>query len=35
VMIDLMSLFNTTNFAAPASTIQRQLSEAALALLKP
>jgi len=31
----IVAAFNTTNFAAPASTIQRQLSEAALALLKP
>jgi len=31
----IVSAFNTTNFAAPAATIQRQMSDAALALLKP
>lgn len=31
----VIAVFNTTNFAAPASALQRQTSEAALALLKP
>jgi CubicO group peptidase (beta-lactamase class C family) len=31
----IVAAFNTTNFAAPAGTIQRQINEAALILLKP
>jgi hypothetical protein len=27
-------VFNTTNYAAPAATVQRQMNEAALKLLK-
>jgi CubicO group peptidase (beta-lactamase class C family) len=30
----VVAVFNTTNYAAPATTIQRQMNEAALALLK-
>lgn len=30
----IVAVFNTTNYAAPAATIQRQMNEAALALLK-
>jgi hypothetical protein len=31
----IVAVFNTTNYAAPATTLQRQMNEAALALLKP
>jgi len=33
--VGIVAAFNTTNYAAPAATIQRQMNEAALALLKP
>ena len=33
--VGIVAVFNTTNYSAPAATIQRQLNEAALALLKP
>ena len=32
--LGVVAVFNTTNYAAPATTIQRQMNEAALALLK-
>jgi CubicO group peptidase (beta-lactamase class C family) len=30
----VIAVFNTTNYAAPAATVQRQMTEAALTLLK-
>jgi CubicO group peptidase (beta-lactamase class C family) len=33
--VGIVAAFNTTNVAAPAATIQRQMSDAALALLRP
>ncbi len=33
--VGIVAVFNTTNYAAPATTIQRQMNDAALALLKP
>jgi CubicO group peptidase (beta-lactamase class C family) len=33
--VGIVAAFNTTNYAAPATTIQRQMNEAALALLRP
>jgi hypothetical protein len=33
--VGIVAVFNTTNRAAPAMTLQRQMNEAALSLLKP